>query len=68
MAFVHAYNNDTGEWVDVPEAWLGHPHPQFRKFSMTSPSDELSGEKNPAPEPVTKKTAAKGGTDTESGD
>lgn len=34
MAFVNAYNNETGEQQRVPEHWLGDAsHSQFGRFS-----------------------------------
>lgn len=36
MAFVNAYNNETGERQRVPEHWLGDAsHPQFGKFTKS---------------------------------
>jgi len=36
VAFVNAYNNETGEKQRVPEHWLGDAsHPQFGKFTKT---------------------------------
>lgn len=36
MAFVDAYDKETGEKRRVPERWLGNgAHPQFKRFSKT---------------------------------
>lgn len=66
--FVHVYDRETDQKQDVPAHWLEHPHPQFKKFSKTPRQRKAEREQNPAPEPVNKKSAGKGGTNTESGD
>lgn len=42
MAFVNAFNNESGERQRVPEHWLGETsHPEFRKFTK-SPRQKVS--------------------------